>query len=208
MFGFDDRTRALLEAVQRLGNVSAAAVSLGMDPSNAHRHLRAAERRMGARLVHSRRGGRGGRNARLAPAAKRMLRVDALRGVALPYDAAEGVTPIRVGRRVLFAAGPHPQGPVQVVVPPESIAIRRPGKGQEGSPRNVLPARVLDVRPSGEGTFVVRLAAGEMRLESLVVRGALAALRLRPGSRVVAIVKAVALRVLPERGSPPRRRWP
>lgn len=128
-----------------------------------------------------------------------MLRVDALRGVALPYDAHEGVTPIRVGRRVLFAAGPHPSGPVHVVVPPESVALRRPGRGGKGSPRNVLPARVVDVRPSGEGTFVVRLAAGEMRLESLIVRGALAALRLRPGSRVLAVVKAVALRVLPER---------
>lgn len=197
MLGFEDRTRAILFALWREGNVAAAARAVGLDASNARRHLRTAERRAGVRLVEARRGGRGGRNARLTGAGRAWLRLGALSGVVGEYDEAEGVTPVRVGRRVLHVAGRRPPGPAEVRVPAAAVALERPGARGEGSPRNRIPMRVDRIVAEGEGTFRVALVAGALRLESLVVRGAVRDLRLRRGSRVVAIVKAVAIEVAP-----------
>lgn len=197
MFGFEDRTRALLAAIWRHGSISAAAHGLGMDTSNARRHLRTAESRLGETLVASRRGGRDGRNTALTPAAKRLLRLDTLRGVARAYDEEAGTTPVHVGRRVLLAAGRHPEGPVEVHIPPESVTLRRAGPRRPSSARNEIPVRVEAVRPEGEGTYRLTLGAGELRLEALVVRGAMRDLRVREGSRLVAVVKAVAVRLQP-----------
>lgn len=198
MFGFDARTRALLAEVARQGNVSAAARAVGMDASNARRHLRVAEARAGSTLVRARRGGSDGMNAALTSAGRARLVAGTLRGVALAYDPRGGVTPVRVGRRVVYVAGPHPAGPVALQVPPESVALRRPGPRAHGSQRNEIPVRVEGVREQAEGTFLVRLAAGELALDSLVTRGALAELRIRRGSRLVAVVKAVAVRLTPQ----------
>jgi molybdate transport repressor ModE-like protein/molybdopterin-binding protein len=193
MFGFDDRTRALLRAVWREGNIAAAARSVGLDPANAHRHLRTAERRHGVSLVDARHGGRGGRNARLTRQAKRLLDLRMLRGIAGAFDATEGVTPVRIGARTLAVAGRLTPGPVALRVPPESVILERASAKDAASPRNRVPMRVDAIRERDEGTFVVALVAGALRLDSLVVRGAVRDLRLRPGSRVVAVIKAVAI---------------
>lgn len=193
MFGFDDRTRALLSAVAREGNVAAAARSLGLDPSNANRHLRTAARRAGRPLVVARRGGKDGRNARLTPDARRLVDLAGLRGDALEYDAERGVTPVRVGARELAVAGRVPRGPVALRIPPEAVVLERAPVAGAASPRNRIPMRVASIAERGEGTYLVRLVAGALAFESLVVRGALRELRLRRGSRVFAVVKAVAI---------------
>ncbi|MEA3200118.1 MAG: hypothetical protein QOE90_1546 [Thermoplasmata archaeon] len=194
MFGFEARTRALLDAVRRHGNVAAAARSLGVDASNARRHLRTAGNRAGARLVVARRGGRGGRNARLTPAGLRLARAGALVGTAQAYDPEEGVTPVRVGARTLAVAGRLAPGPVELRVPPESVTLERPGaRVAATSARNRVPAHVEALQRDGEGTWRVKLRAGSLALEARVVQGSVRDLRLRPGTRVVAVVKAVAV---------------
>jgi len=82
------------------------------------------------------------------------------------------------------------------------VALARAAPG--GSTRNHLPARVHAIEAGPDGTWRVRLAAGALRLDAAVTRGAVRALRLRPGSRVVASLKASTLRVRPlgENGGP------
>lgn len=195
MFSFDDRTRALLAAIARHGSLAAGAHAVGMDTSNARRHLVAAKRRAGPPLVVSRRGGSDGRNTRLTAAGRRRLAAVGLTGVAGAFDAHAGVTPVRVGRRTLFVAGRVPMGAVGVQVPPEAVVLHR--RPSAGSARNEIPMRVVGVSPVAEGVYRVRLGAGSLQLESRVTRGALDELGIRKGSRLVASIKAVAVRVDP-----------
>jgi molybdate transport repressor ModE-like protein/molybdopterin-binding protein len=193
-FRFEDRTRELLRGVWLQGTISAAAARIGMDPGNAVRHLRTAERRAGVPLVERRRGGRGGRNARLTRQARRFLEAATRIGTALAYDEDEGVTPVRIGGRILYAGGVVAAGPVDVEIRPESVALERSlGPRTRTSVRNRFPARVERVEPAADGVFRLELSAGALRLESLVVQGALRDLRLRVGSRVYATIKAVSI---------------
>ncbi|GEM_PF-6226828 len=195
MFGFDARTRALLAALARQGTLAAAAREVGMDPSNARRHLRAAEARHGAPLVAATRGGASRGATRLRRAGRALL-APGLLARAEAYDAKEGVTPLRLGRRVLHAAGPAPTPTVRVAFRPEDVGLERPQKGRPArSVRNALPAVVERIEPSAEGTLRVRLLAGDLPLEARITRGALRELRLREGSRVVATLKATAIRM-------------
>jgi molybdopterin-binding protein len=57
--------------------------------------------------------------------------------------------------------------------------------------------RVDRIWAEGNGVLRVRLAAGALALEALIVRGAQRELRLRAGSRVDAIVKATAIQLAP-----------
>ncbi|HLE47622.1 MAG TPA: TOBE domain-containing protein [Candidatus Thermoplasmatota archaeon] len=193
MFNFEARTKALLRGVWRLGSVSAAAANIGMDAANAGRHLRTAERRLGVRLLDRHRGGRGA-NAALTVAGRRYLDLAALRGVALGYDPDGGTTPIRVGGRTLFVAGLVAAGPVDVELKRESVALERgPIRPGASSVRNRFPVRVERIVQTRDGIYEVGLTSGSLRLESLVVRGALRDLRLRVGSRVFATIKAVSI---------------
>lgn len=194
MFSFESRTRELLRAVWVHGSVSAAAAELGMDASNATRHLRTAERRAGTRLVERRPGGRGGPNAHVTAAGRRVLNLRSQIAFALPYDDAQGATPLRIGSRLLFAAGRIPPGPADIYIRPEAVALERPAKRPPvSSVRNRFPARVDAIEPEAQGIFRVFLSAGALRLESRVVRGAVKDLRLRTGSRVYANIKAVSI---------------
>jgi molybdopterin-binding protein len=187
VFSFDARTRALLDAVARLESVSAAARSLGMDPSNAHRHLRTAAARAGAPLVR-----RAGNGARVL----RPPEPGALVGRALAYDADEGTTPVVVGgRRTLHVAGRVPEGPVTLAFRPQDVTLVR--EARPSSARNRVPGRVARLREAGEGTWLVDVAAGGLAIPALVTRGARRELRLREGSRVVAVLKATAIRAEP-----------
>ncbi len=57
--------------------------------------------------------------------------------------------------------------------------------------------RVESIRDEAEGILRVRLAAGSLKLDALIVRGAQRELGLRPGTKVVAVVKAVAIELAP-----------
>ena len=197
MFAFDDRTRALLTAIRRAGSIAAAARALGMDASNARRHLATAAERAGAPLVAARRGGADRGRASLTPNGVRLLGVShgRLVGVAQAYDARAGVTPVRCGGRTLYAAGRIPEGPVELRIPPEHVVLAR--AAPDSSARNALPAQVMTVTASEEGIYVIELQAGALRLASRVTRAARRELRLRPGSRVVAMLKATSLDIIP-----------
>jgi len=197
MLTFEERTRAILDAVARLGSFSAAGRSLGLDAANARRHVRTAEERAGVALVEARRGGRGGRNATLTSAGRRLLGRRGLGGRVVGYDEGQGVSEVRVGAQPLFVAGEHAAGPVEVVVPPESVVLEASPPQGARSPRNAIPMRVEAIRPERDGVWRVRLARGALKLDALVVTGALRDLALRPGRRVHATVKAVAIRVRP-----------
>ncbi|HUR69579.1 MAG TPA: TOBE domain-containing protein [Candidatus Thermoplasmatota archaeon] len=196
MFGFDDRTRALLTGIRRAGSIAAAARAVGLDASNARRHLQLAQERAGARLVEARRGGRGGQNARLTRAALVWLGEGKLRGVAKEYDGEAGTTPIEVGRQTLHAAGRIPEGPVSLAVDPTSVVLARAAPDGT-SARNHVRMTVERVRALSEGTYEVALRAGALALCAHVTRGARRELRLKEGSRVVASVKAVAVTASP-----------
>lgn len=199
MFAFEDRTRALLSGVEALGSVSAAARTIGMDASNAHRHLQTAEARLGRALVRRARGGAAGGSAELTRAGRRLVAgADGAPGVLAEvgaYDAREGTTRVEAAGRVLHAAGRHAPGWATLVVRGEDVALSRARPDAAASARNALDARVEALAPSGEGVFRARLAAGRLRLDATLTRGAVRALRLRVGSRVVASVKASALRL-------------
>lgn len=115
----------------------------------------------------------------------------ALHGRALVYDAQDGTTRVLVGRRALHVAGRWAPGPLAFSLPPEAVVLTR--EASASSARNAIPARVVSLRDATEGTVLVELTAGSLRLRALITRGARRELRLRNGSRVVALVKATAI---------------
>lgn len=200
MMGFDSRTRILLDAIQETGSVSAAARAVGLDASNALRHIRTAEHRAGRALVARTRGGADRGHARLTAAGLAVLdsgsEGSTWIGHAGPRDELAGVTPVRIGRRTLHAAARIPAGLVRVTIRAEDVALERPASGRgRTSVRNAVPVRVAAVTENASGTVRVDVVAGALRFAALVTRGAVRELRLREGSRVVATVKATAVRV-------------
>ena len=154
---------------------------------------------MGVALVAAHRGGRGGRNANLTAHARRIVQSGALGGLALGYSEADGVTPIRVAGRMLAAAGRIAPGPVEVSIAAQAVALERTAPKGATSVRNRLPARVTSIEEASPGVLRVRLQSGALRLESLIVKAAQRDLRLRPGSRVYATIKAVNVTAVPRR---------
>lgn len=71
--GFGSGLAHLLREVQRTGTLKEAADSVGMSYRYAWKRVRTAEQGLGAPLVETRPGGRGGGRSRLAPAGIRML---------------------------------------------------------------------------------------------------------------------------------------
>lgn len=66
--------KRLLEEVDRCGSILQAAAKVGVSYRRAWSHIHAMERRLGSRMVESRRGGRGGGGTTLTPRAREMLR--------------------------------------------------------------------------------------------------------------------------------------
>ncbi|MHB8604105.1 MAG: TOBE domain-containing protein [Thermoplasmatota archaeon] len=106
---------------------------------------------------------------------------------------------VRVSSRTILVAGLHPEGLAEVVVPPHAVLLERSSAAPPvvRSPRNAIRMRVEAIAEEREGVLRVRLAAGALKLESLIVRGAQRELRLRPGSQVTAVIKAVAISLVP-----------
>jgi molybdate transport system ATP-binding protein len=90
------------------------------------------------------------------------------------------------GARTEIVTVDRQDGPVFVAFPPTAVAIfsERP----VGSARNLWPARIADIEPSGAG-FRLRLD-GVVPLLADVTAAAVAELHLAPGSPVWAAVKA------------------
>lgn len=71
---FAEGRKILLEAVEELGSLNAAAKQLGMSYRAAWGKIKATERRLGVRLLDTNIGGRRGGGARLTKDAKELLR--------------------------------------------------------------------------------------------------------------------------------------
>ena len=92
------------------------------------------------------------------------------------------------------------------LVPPDAVGLYpvrgggEDGDGPHGSPRNALPVIVTELERAGALITVALEAADGQRLAAVVTAGAVAELRLEPGARVLAVIKAVQVRVLAARG--------
>ncbi len=93
----------------------------------------------------------------------------------------------------LALAGPVPQGAVAVAIRPQSIALALDPPG--GSARNRWPASVEAVHPDRDRMRVT--LAGPVPVTAEITTAALAELRLTPGARLWASVKAVDLEAYP-----------
>ena len=94
-------------------------------------------------------------------------------------------------------APPAPTGPGIALVPPDAVALYR--QAPQGSPRNVLPGTVTGVERSGALVSVdVALAPGQT-VHATVTAGALAEMGIAPGQELWCVIKAVEVRVVPQR---------
>ena len=85
-------------------------------------------------------------------------------------------------------------GDVFVAFPPSAVALHV--EAPQGSPRNTWPASIVGVTRHGDNVRV-RLAGGPGEASADVTPAAAAALRLEPGQRVFAAVKASETRAYP-----------
>ncbi|ARD42193.1 ATP-binding cassette domain-containing protein [Actinomyces gaoshouyii] len=84
--------------------------------------------------------------------------------------------------------------PAAALIPPEAVALYE--EAPSGSPRNALPAVVRTVERSG-ALVSVGLESGGHRLAASVTAAAVAQLGIAPNRELIAIIKAVEVRVVP-----------
>ncbi len=107
-----------------------------------------------------------------------------------------GLTEVRLaGSGTVRSTDPAPGGPVAISIHPWEIALEAAGAQAHGSQQNRLPARVRTIARIG-GRVRVGLDVGQP-LVAEVTDPARAALQLEPGTRVIAVWKASATRVIP-----------
>ena len=201
---------ALLEAIDRLRSVVAAAKDVGITRDRAVYRLARLRRRLGAPLVEAHRGGPAGGRTRLTR-----------RGVAVVEGGAEAVAwpngkkpPRHQGFTGRYAHEPEPHvtAPdgfsasvafdavdgenVRVLLDPESIVVvlGRP----RSSARNAWPGVVQRVRvvpgSSGSGRRELLVRVGPHELAVAVTDRSVRSLGLSPGRKVTLLAKATALR--------------
>lgn len=86
--------------------------------------------------------------------------------------------------------------PAAALVPPDAVALYE--EAPSGSPRNALPAVVRTVERSG-ALVSVGLESGGHRLAASVTAGAVAQLGIAPDRELIAVIKAVEVRIIPRR---------
>ncbi|WP_366181127.1 ATP-binding cassette domain-containing protein [Actinomyces timonensis] len=84
--------------------------------------------------------------------------------------------------------------PAAALVPPDAVALYE--EAPSGSPRNALPVVVRAVERSG-ALVTVGLDSGGRRLAATVTAGAVAQLGIAPGRELIAVIKAVEVRIVP-----------
>ena len=144
-----------------------------------------------------------------APASRfaaRLTGTSALRGVLdgdvssprllLPFGAA------LAGRPGEDWAGAVAGSPGLALVTPDAVALYPGVEGStapHGSPRNALPVRVVSVERAGALVGVALALPDGQALGAAVTGGAVAELGIEPGRELLAVIKAVQVRVLPAR---------
>jgi len=199
----------LLARLSKDPHLSRVCRDLRVSRDQANYRLRRLGRALGRPLVTSRKGPPGSSFTRLTRTGQQVL-------------AERAGTPLtalgrgRTGTRLLFgrySRGPPPtlttaHGLVlsvgfagregewrAVAVDPEAVLVAR--RHFPASARNVLPARILSLRPRGPVQVLAEADCEGEHLSAALTGSAVRALRLRKGSRVFLYLKATALRPLP-----------
>jgi molybdate transport system ATP-binding protein len=107
---------------------------------------------------------------------------------------ASGITRVELDGGGVVHSSDEATGPVAVSIHPWEIALGPPGAEPDGSAQNRLPAEVVSVTTIGSRTRV-GLAAGQPLVAEVTTASA-ERLALRPGSRVAAVWKATATRLI------------
>jgi len=211
------RVVALLAEIRRMGSLRKASHALGIAPGNAHRLLRNAERRVGARLIVGSAGGARGGGSRLTPTGRKFAELR--QGISPPAttwwpcrlaDPATRRSPVRlvvpeagvtasvapIGASWKWTSGLGQGSDLELGIVPEALTIVRRNTKVSGSARNLWPARVVRLRgPVQFGVQFVDLQVGRSPIAASVTSSAVSELRLKPGLRVKVLVKATALRL-------------
>jgi molybdate transport system ATP-binding protein len=107
-----------------------------------------------------------------------------------------GLMRVMIGPTTLVAVDiPDPHAEVFACIRAESVTVERDPSGNPTSARNHLPARIESVTPEGPLARVV-LDCG-FRLTAIVTRQSQEEMGLRAGGRVVAVVKATSIQIVP-----------
>ncbi len=199
----------LLSGVAREGSLAAAARAVGISRDKAIDRLHRLTVLAAAPVGVAKRGGRGHGGSRLTAAGWTILR-EGSEARSLPRQPARGATTLGVVFQGRFTPSPVPQvrvGPrlalvvgfrappgerVRIAIDPESVLVAR--RRFPTSARNVLPGRLVRLRPLPGGLVHASIGIGPLRVFSLVTSSAVRSLGLRAGSKVVVYVKASAIR--------------
>jgi molybdate transport repressor ModE-like protein/molybdopterin-binding protein len=205
-----DTDVALLRMLARERSVVAASRSVGISRDRATYRLARLEQAFGGPVVESIRGGRGHGETQLTPLGDRIVRqgFDSLemlnaRPLTPPSRSnvlhgtyhREPVPEVSMSKGLrLRVAFPAEEGErVSLLIDPEAILVAR--RRFASSARNVLPARIEEVRPgAGPQGWTLVAQAGPVRLRVAVTEEPVHQLALAPGARVWLYVKATAVR--------------
>lgn len=108
------------------------------------------------------------------------------------YDPADDLTPVEVGRGVLWLPGRLAGPELRVRIPAHEVtlALEEPSGV---SALSVLPAEVVSVSPGQGPGVAVALVSGDARFVARVTRRSAEALKLKPGLGLYAMIKATGL---------------
>ena len=188
----------LLTELDRTPNVVRAAQVLGISRDRAVYRLQRLARLYGRPATLGRRGGGGVGATTLTPFGRSLLHAGAGRRPgtnrwAGRYRARPSPhIDLGPGRRLEVAFRAKPDTLVTVEVEPESFLIAR--GTFESSARNVLPARLTDLRSLRSGRVEVRADWNGTPIRATLTPGSVRRLGLAPGRRAYFYLKAVAVR--------------
>lgn len=206
--------RALLRALATEPTVVAACRRIGVTRDVGVYRLRRLARTAGGPVVRSDRGGRFGGGSHLTARGRALLRsaVDAVAVRGPPWPPPEAITALKGSYRsrpeptVVLAGGfelvvtfrAREGESIRVGIDPDSVLVAT--RPFASSARNRLRGRVAAIRPSGPRVRTVSIAVGPHRFRASLTERSVRTLGLRVGAPVVLLIKATALRRLPQPG--------
>lgn len=136
--------------------------------------------------------------------AARLSGASVLAGVVVSSGGAEPALRLPSGRIVVGRPPASPEDfpaegrPALALIPPDAVGLyRAAAPGPAGSPRNALPGTVRLLESVGALVTVTVELDGGQRLTATLTATAVAELGIEPGLQVMAVVKAVQVRIVP-----------
>ncbi len=119
---------------------------------------------------------------------------------AIDRDVGDGLTKIAVDGIEMWVPGAYEIGaPLRLRIRANDVSLSREDPGAS-TVLNVLPASIESIRDDGESCALVQLAIGSGQVLSRITRRSRALLDLKPGDRVLAQIKSVAVKNAPAAG--------